>query len=264
MMRYPRLLSLLAIWCFFTLATVVSAAPDMDGSGEETEIGFWERSRGTVGDIWEKTLNAFRGSPEEELFAHLWKSMLPRMDSVLALEDRHASLPEQAWFGEDQQSNQAAIGDLLDESINILSDSNGSGYRERIRVVSGAIRSARSEISRLRDARVTAPADSMWQRTMEQYKAEIHKQQALIAQYQLEHAAIRRDFATDLRRQGLNISDEQLEFLLATVVGDHLVRLSEVFYNVKLLTVQLERLMLESHEDLSLARRYYGMYTVLL
>jgi hypothetical protein len=52
--------------------------------------------------------------------------------------------------------------------------------------------------------------------------------------------------------------------LLSTVVGDNLIDLGIVFDNVKAITAQLERLVEESGEDLQSARRYYGMYVVLL
>ena len=60
------------------------------------------------------------------------------------------------------------------------------------------------------------------------------------------------------------MSDEQLDFLLSTVIGDDIVGLSVAFDNVKVLTVQLEQLLVDSGEDTATARRYYGLYTVLL
>jgi hypothetical protein len=62
----------------------------------------------------------------------------------------------------------------------------------------------------------------------------------------------------------VDLSDEQVEFLLSTVVGDNMVDLGILFDNVKSVTTQLEQLVAQSGEDLQNARRYYGMYVVLL
>ncbi len=48
------------------------------------------------------------------------------------------------------------------------------------------------------------------------------------------------------------------------MVGDDVLNMAQAFVQVKRLTAQLETLTTESTEDLPIARRYYGMYTVLL
>jgi len=75
----------------------------------------------------------------------------------------------------------------------------------------------------------------------------------------------RQEFAAELRGLGLDISDEQLEFLLSTVVGDDVIAMSVAFDNVKVVTLQLEQLLVESGEDLTteygqwkIPRRYTG------
>ena len=48
----------------------------------------------------------------------------------------------------------------------------------------------------------------------------------------------------------MEVGYEQIELLLATVVGDNLIDLVIVFDNVKAITSQLERLVEDSGEDL--------------
>jgi hypothetical protein len=48
------------------------------------------------------------------------------------------------------------------------------------------------------------------------------------------------------------------------VFGDDVIQIGIAFDNVKTVTGQLERLMTDSQEDVMAARKYYGMYTVLL
>jgi hypothetical protein len=101
-------------------------------------------------------------------------------------------------------------------------------------------------------------------RTVEDYDQAIAQRQADIDRYETELLQIRSAFAAELRKMGLDLTDEQVELLLSTVVGDNLIDLGIVFDNVKAITVQLERLVQESGEDLQSARRYYGMYVILL
>ncbi|NJN47413.1 MAG: hypothetical protein HC808_14130 [Candidatus Competibacteraceae bacterium] len=173
-------------------------------------------------------------------------------------------MPERAWLGTDQASNQAAINALLDEAITVLAISPAQRYRERIRELHSIIRQAQTEISELRTQRVTAPQQGSWQKTVADYDQAIQQQSQRIDTANQELLTIRREFATELRRLGLVLSDEQLEFLLSTVVGDDLIEMGIAFDNVKTITEQLERLMVDSQESLDGSRRYYGMYLVLL
>lgn len=104
----------------------------------------------------------------------------------------------------------------------------------------------------------------MVKRTVKDFDQAIEEHQANIARYEQELSRVRREFAGELRALGLDLSDAQVELLLSTVVGDNLVDLGIVFDNVKAITAQLEDLVEESGEDLQSARRYYGMYVVLL
>jgi hypothetical protein len=92
----------------------------------------------------------------------------------------------------------------------------------------------------------------------------IRESQQRIGDMQQRIQMIKQEFVTKLRELGLVISDEQLDFLLSTVIGDDLVAVSLAFDNVKAITEQLEQLLVDSGEDLPTARRYYGMYTILL
>ena len=124
-----------------------------------------------------------------------------------------------------------------------------------------AVREARAEIAEYRRRRISAPRDSLWQKTVSEYDTAIEEREALIVDYASQLDQLHGSFAAELESLGLDVSREQLEFLLSTVVGDDLVEMGIAFHNVKTITTQLERLTRESGEDLVVARRYYGMYT---
>lgn len=229
----------------------------------EQAEGWWQQSRDLAGQTWDRTRDWLAGEPKGS-FGEVWSQIVPKLGEILTLEDRREQLPKSAWFGKDQRSNQAEIDALLDEAVAILTVSPAQDYRARIRRLEGEILAAQQEIAELRTRRVAAPRDATWQKTMADYDQAIAEGEAAIEGYRAELGAVRRAFAAELRGLGLEVSDEQVELLLSTVVGDNLVDLGVAFDQVKALTLELQRLVEQSGEDIESARRYYGMYLVLL
>ena len=223
----------------------------------------WQGSKQTAGSAWDTT-RRYLGPDPQANFARLWDGVLPTLEETLALQERQANLPENRWFGDDQASNQAEIDQLLDQAVAILSGSNTQDHRQRIRVLQQEIANARQDLAEYRRQRVSAPSDSLVMKTVADYDEAIADRQADIARYEADLATVKREFAAELRAMGLELSDDQLDFMLSTVVGDNLIDLGILFDNVKAITGQLERLVEESGEDLQSARRYYGLYVVLL
>lgn len=223
----------------------------------------WSDTRDVAGEAWDDTRTLVTPSSPDP-FGEVWDQVLPKLDETLVLQERQDELPQSAWFGEDQESNQEAINSLLDQAVAILSTSGVQHHRERVRALQTEIAKARQDIASDRQRRVSAPKSSVVQRTVEDYDQAIANRLADIEHYEEELVQVRRAFSADLRKIGLDLSDEQVDLLLSTVVGDNLIDLGIVFDNVKAVTAQLESLVQESGEDLQSARRYYGMYVVLL
>ncbi len=264
-MRMVRVRKLYMAGVFWgALTPALQASNGEAGMAPEGSPDFWQKTWQSADDAWRRTVEALRADPSDNGFARIWDEILPPLDQALILTDRHQALPERAWFGQDQDSNQRAIDELLDEAAAILAASPSRQYRERIRELNAAVREARAEIAEYRRKRISAPRDSLWQKTVAGYDAAIEDREARIKEYGEQLEELHRRFAAELQSLGLDISREELEFLLSTVVGDDLIQLGVAFHNLKAITGQLERLTQESGEDLMAARRYYGMYTVLL
>jgi hypothetical protein len=197
-------------------------------------------------------------------FIKIWDDLTPKLEQILDLEENHDSLPEHAIWGTDKLSNRRNINLLLDEAIDILALPGGTDYRARIRELEVSIRELQDQIAGYRQSQVSAPREAYWRNTVADYDEMIRASQERIGQIQQRIEATKQEFVAGLRKLGLVISDEQLDFLLSTVIGDDLVAVSLAFDNVKSITEQLEQLLVDSGEDLPTARRYYGMYTVLL
>jgi len=216
-----------------------------------------------AGTAWEATQRYLGPNPQDN-FARLWDGVLPTLEETLALQERQATLPRERWFGDDQASNQAEIDQLLDQAVAILSTSNTQDHRQRIRTLQQEMTRARQDLAEYRRQRVSAPSNSLVKKTVADYDEAIADRQADIARYEADLETVKHAFAAELRAMGLELSDDQLDFMLSTVVGDNLIDLGILFDNVKAITGQLEKLVEESGEDLQSARRYYGLYVILL
>ena len=238
-------------------------ATDLWERSAETADRWWQRSREATAEAWEgaqRTLNP----PEPDALGRVWRDLAPRLEETLELQERRDQLPRRAWFGRDQADADADINDLLGEAVDILSTSPVQRYRERIAELRREIAAARADIDRFRRERIAAPSESLIATTVADYEQRIAEREADIRRHQAELDRIKAEFVSELRGMGLDISDEQVDLLLATVVGDNLIDLGIVFDNVKAITLELEQLVRDSGEDLDSARRYYGMYVILL
>jgi hypothetical protein len=84
------------------------------------------------------------------------------------------------------------------------------------------------------------------------------------SRYQQEIDQLKTLFIQSLERIGVRLTQEQLDLLMSSVVGDDIIQSSIVYANVRQMSEQLMVLTEESGENLDMTRRYYAMYTVLL
>lgn len=230
-----------------------------------------EKSLNQADRLWDKTVE-YAGAKLEQVHrfwredhpeaARLWEQLMPHLDEAIALREREPRLPETAWFGEDRASNEARLNTLLDEVSTILVGNNN--IRQRSYELANAMRENRQAISRLKQRRLVAPSDSLWRKSVADIDEEIGEREAMLADQEQAMVGLYAELAVDLRARGMEIDAEGTEFLLSTVVGDEVVDMALAFQQVRELTAQLETLTVDSDEDLPTARRYYGMYAVLL
>ena len=221
---------------------------------------FWDRTLEYAGSGIERARRFWREQHAGD--SRLWQDLMPRLDEILALQDRQRELPESAWFGEDQDSNASRINASLDEAAGILVGNNA--LRVQVRHLAQVMSDNRRAITDLKRRRMAAPSDSLWRKTVQDIEDEIAERERVLTEQQKELERVRRMTAAELRDMGLDIDAEGLEFLLSTVVGDDVLDMTLAFEQVRRLTEQLEALTSGGREDLPTARRYYGMYTVLL
>lgn len=202
--------------------------------------------------------------PQRTMDPVVWEKVIPEVEKIRALQTKREQLPRRAWFREDQKSVDERITKLMDAAVDILGYSDTADLREHISELEVANRAERDEIVSLKEKRLAAPEEALIEDTVNDINAKIEKLERRILDRETSIHASRAEFAGELRKLGLTLQDDQLDFLLGTVIGDTVVDITIAFYNIREITAALEKLTSESLENMEVARRYYGMYVVLL
>jgi hypothetical protein len=100
--------------------------------------------------------------------------------------------------------------------------------------------------------------------TREGYENKIKTTREKIEQYESEIADEKKKLVSQFERIGLKLDAEQIDILLESITGDEFIRVSIIFDNAKQFALELESLTEKSDEDLEAAKRYYGVYLMLL
>ena len=224
----------------------------------------WEASRAKAAELWKKSLEAFRSEGGDKTFSEVWENITPTLEELAVLKRERQDLPDSAWVGRDKEENQEDINALLDRAVGILSLSEANPIRAEIRAFEARIREAKDRIADNRQAIVNAPVKSAWKSTIDDYRQKIADQEAAIDSYQAEIAKLTQEFGAALGDSGVQLTPDQLDLLLTSVVGDDVIQSGIVYANVKRISEQLMQLTLETREDLAVSKRYYGMHTILL
>lgn len=201
---------------------------------------------------------------EPFIYTPVWERIIPELQKISELEELQKDLPKWSILRNNQKKNRSKIEALLDESVEILGLSDARPYRAEIAELETQNQEDEARIAQLREDRIGAPDSAVWQASTEDINRKIGTIERRIDERLVKIQDLKRTFAGEVSETGLDLSPEQLDFLLSTVVGDTVIDIHIAFYNVKMVTSQLEKLTAESLENIELARRYYGMYTVLL
>jgi len=202
-----------------------------------------------------------KGNP---LFGDVWSKITPELDKALDLQDEQDSLPHSSWFGKDKGDVRDELNAILDEAIEILGISNATNVRQEIQALEREIQESKKKIAEYRQKKIGAPVKSKWKTTISDYEAKIEQMQGVIRQYETDIESLKAKFSYALSEMGINLTYEQVDLLLSSVVGDDIIQGSVVYANVKEISQQLMKLTVDSGEDFNISKRYYGLYTILL
>ncbi|MBL7217039.1 MAG: hypothetical protein ISS62_05055 [Desulfobacteraceae bacterium] len=113
-----------------------------------------------------------------------------------------------------------------------------------------------------------APKDvaawKVWKKDAEDYEKAIIDYKSKIERNKKEIDRLKSQLVKEFKKIGVNVNREQVDTLVSSITSDDDIQLISVFNNIKILTVKLKDLTVESSENPENAKRYYGMHTILL
>tara|TARA_Y100001970_G_scaffold293158_1_gene438216 strand:- start:3665 stop:4816 length:1152 start_codon:yes stop_codon:yes gene_type:complete len=210
------------------------------------------------------------------------KEVIDTLEDSVAFLDEEINLPDDSFFGKDKDDVKEEIDEFLDELFIMLELSKVVELRETYGELEKKIDSENNEISELKKEQVFAPAesesslskivpDSKYTDTIKQFIAETKGDYEKIIQikgknikgYEEELDKIAVGISEALLEKNINMDPEQLKVWLSSAIGDDIISMSVVFSHIKDITLQLEELTATSGENLSYAKKYYGMVVML-
>jgi len=194
------------------------------------------------------------------------------LDNALSLFDDAQSRPgkdDLAFYNlltKTKESQERKVEGYLDAAGEALGISSISKRQAEIAELREKIVNTRRDLTVYQRKRISAP-DKTYNPlivTKSGYDTKIQTAKDDITKAEQDIEAAKEKFVEDLNRIGMKLDPKSVDNLLESITGDEFVRVSIIFDNAKQFAAELERLTNESGEDLEAAKKYYGVYLMLL
>ena len=194
------------------------------------------------------------------------------LDSALEMFDDKEKLPAEQdlafydFLSATKQSQERKIESYLDTAAEALGLSSISDRRIRIADLRSKMASHRKNITLYQRKKISAPDKTYNPLTVTKtgYQKKIESAKSGIEGLELSIADEKAALVSELKRIGMDLDEEKIDLLLESITGDEFVRVSIIFDNAKAFALELEQLTEKTGEDLEAAKKYYGVYLMLL
>ena len=168
---------------------------------------------------------------------------------------------------ETREDRQRKIRELLDAALGVVTDVPVVDLQKKIDGLRKNIREHDDRTVRLREKQLIAPKDGMLPGivtdTVDSLGKDIDEAKKRIDLNRAEIAKTKAEVHEALKKAGIQLSPEQVDLLLDSVLSGDLVRLVAVFNSAKMIDGQLGKLMTASGENIGAARKYFAMHAAL-
>lgn len=214
---------------------------------------------------------------EGEITYEQARRLMRAIDAVLEDAARHRGearkLPSKSDFvvtplwTETREDRERKIRELLDAALAIVTDVPVVDIQRRVETLRKNIRDLEDRIVNLKEKQLVAPEDSLLPGvltdTVESLGRDIEDAQRRIEENRKAIEAAKTEIHQALAASGVELSSEQVELLLDSVLAGDLVRLAAVFNSAKLIDRQLAKLLTASGDNMNAARKYFAMHAAL-
>lgn len=251
-----------SFFCF-----MVSSSPLMatdNNSLEESAAG-----KDVATTPFKRELNAVEDREAKRLFQAI--SVLLSQTAT----QRHAAnkLPSESDFlvsplwAETKESRMKDIQELLNAALDVVTDVPLVNLQKKISAANKRIQQLENQITALRERRLSAPQDSLLpgilSDTVSSIDEEITDLKKRITENRQEIAKTKLDIQSALFASGIEVTSDQLELLLGSVLGGDLIKMVAAFDASRKIDERLAQLMAESDGEIKTSRRYFAMHAAL-
>ncbi len=222
----------------------------------------------------EKTLQIYKDTLQSKPLNHeemrkqrlnnAWDGVVDQLKEGTEYIDELKQAPDSAWIGKDKEDIREDLNALFDQIVKGLVGGDLMAYKEQMADLKAKIAENNEAILSYREKRIGAPESSTLYTTKSEYDKKIAEAKAENKVLQNEMRIIKKQLRQNFADIGVQLSDAQLDVLLTRVDGDDIIQISLMMDTLKYITQQILHLMQESKEELTQAKRYYGMHQVLL
>jgi polyhydroxyalkanoate synthesis regulator phasin len=168
---------------------------------------------------------------------------------------------------ETREDRERKIREMLDAALGVITDVPMVELQKKIDGLRKNIRDLDDRIVALREKQLVAPKDGMLPGlitdTVDSLGKDIEEAKRKIELNRGEIGKIKGDVREALNKAGVQLSPEQVDLLLDSVLSGDLIRLVAVFNSAKLVDGQLAKLLAASGENIGAARKYFAMHAAL-
>jgi hypothetical protein len=168
---------------------------------------------------------------------------------------------------ETREDREKRVRNLLDSALGIVTDVPIVDMQKKVEGLRRNIRDIEAQIAALKEKQITAPKDAMLPGvltdTVDSLNGNIADAEKRITQNQDEIAKTKTEIVSALAKAGVEMTPEQVDLLLDSVLSGDLVRLVAVFNAAKTIDTQLGKLLTAAGDNMNTSRKYFAMHAAL-
>jgi hypothetical protein len=199
---------------------------------------------------------------KEQRFSQLWEEVFEEYKEGASLLKNSQNAPNSAWFEKDKLDYQGDLDNVLNNIIDILTEDDLLSYKKEIDYKKNEIHELKSNIINYREKIIAAPKESMIYTTKSKYQEKIKDAKDGINIFQNDIETIKKRLEKRFFNNGIKLSMAQIDVLLTRVDGDDIIQMTVVMDVLNKITEQILKLMQDSKEELTQAKKYYGMHLI--
>jgi hypothetical protein len=168
---------------------------------------------------------------------------------------------------ETREDREARIRGLLDSALGIVTNVPIVDMQKKVEGLRLNIREIEAQIARMKEKQITAPKDAVLPGvltdTVGSLDDNIKDAHVRIERNHEEIAKTKLEIASALSASGVELTSEQIDLLLDSVLSGDLVRLVAAFNAAKTIDGQLGKLLGAAGDNMEAARKYFAMHAAL-